>query len=209
MIVSKFLKMKTRFIFVLFASAALFSGCATSPVGPAKKAGITAAKIEPRVNSEALRFGMIQEGSLNAALAGLILDSMESKQLTDVTALMHDNGIDVPQMVRERFALALKSEPGLVLDEKQANGTFVLSIRQHGFDSPGFGISKKIPFVVVDAQLQNGQGNRIWHNEAGNNLFISHGMGATWSEYKADPARLKKDWEAQIDAVIGMLLCLK
>ncbi len=200
---------KTKCLFALLISAVLLAGCATGPIEPAKKAGVKTVKIEPRVDSEAMRFGQVQQGTLTAALTALTLDALKSKQLTEMTALMHDNGIDIPQMVRERFAVALKNNSDLQVDEAKAEGTFILRLQQHGFDDLGFSLTKKVPFVVLAAELQDGTGKRLWRGMGNNVAMRSKDVGATWSEYRADPALLKRDWETQIDAALGVLLRLK
>jgi hypothetical protein len=154
-----------------------------------------------------MRYGFKLGGAgLANALASLIVDSTHTKATKEIGVVMHANGIEVAPIVHDRFLAALRQSNAFVVSDSGADGTFVLSVRQHGFDSPGLKFSTKLPFLVLEGQLLNKDGKRVWRGESVLGHLRTKDIGATWEDYKQHPEKLRADWQAQADSVIEGLM---
>src|SRR5688572_6641654 len=115
--------MKMQFLLTAVL-ALLVAGCATD-IGPvAQKAGVKTIKVEPRVDvDQPMRIGFKDSsGNLSVALAGLIVNEMYSKRLTQLSSNMVENRIEVPEMVRDQTARMLREQKGFTVVTNAADG---------------------------------------------------------------------------------------
>jgi hypothetical protein len=198
---------QTVVVAVLFAGC-LLVGCAGNPVVKAKSAGITTVTVEPRVGiRRPLQYGVkSQQGGLVGAITATIVTGMYKGKSLTVAELMQESGIDVSQLVHERFVKELTALNQLRITTNNAQGTFLLRLEQHGFDTPPF-TSRPIPFVELHAELVDGTGRRIWQATSGL-IGLGRGRpdGASWEEYRNDPQRLRQAWDTQATRAVRTLL---
>jgi hypothetical protein len=199
--------MKTFAALILTFILLGLSGCSTTPISAAKKAGIKTVQIEPRVDSQqAMRYGVdLSSGGLANLLAGLLVDSLGQKGVSRMSAVMQTNEIIVTDLIQAHAVTRIQQYEEVKVAEENTDGVFVVKIVQYGFDSPGLKLSHKVPFVVLYAELLNREGKRLWSRRTTVGQLISKGMGATWEEYEADPQRLRADWNTQVENVVKHL----
>jgi hypothetical protein len=201
--------MKMQF-FLTAVLALLVAGCATD-IGPvAQKAGVKTIKVEPRVDvDQPMRIGFKDSsGNLSVALAGLIVNEMYSKRLTQLSSNMVENRIEVPEMVRDQAATMLREQKGFTVVTNAADGVLVVAIKQYGFDGAGLSMSRDVPFIVLRAELTRA-GERIWKGEGMAHPMRSAGLGAPLEDYNAQPALLREHWEIQVKRALEQLLKAK
>jgi len=203
----------------LLAGVILFwSGCATDPGAKIAKYNIKTVGVEPRVNAEAMRYSEIVPGVPNAGLTGWIVDATKSKQMKRMAAVMQENKIDVPAIVRSNFVQAV-NEIGYQYSESQPDATFVLQLSQYGFDQKSMFSSEKVPFAVLHGRLVTADGKTIWRGDSQEGKDIMLGRSANsfeksraeigvpeWEDYERDPVKLRQDWEQAIRAAVIDLL---
>lgn len=183
-----------------------FAGCATNPAIAVKKAGLKTVGVEPRIDSkQGMRYGVDLQGGLANMLASAIVDSAGKKGIARMSTVMETNHIVVSDLVHESVIKRLRENPDLKLTEADADGTFVVRILQFGFDYPGLESSRKFPFVLLQAELWDRKGKRLWINQNTTAQLTSKGIGATWDQYEADPEKLRADWSRQVDNVVTNL----
>jgi hypothetical protein len=119
---------------------------------------------------------------------------------------MEDAGIDVPQLVRDHFVTELEALKELTIVTNGGEGVFILTLEQHGFDTPAFS-SRPIPFLELRGELLDATGRRLWRATSG---LVGPGagrpVGGTWEEYRANPERLRQDWHVQATRAAQALL---
>jgi hypothetical protein len=197
--------MKTCFFLLV---AAFLGGCASGPVAAAKKAGITKVHVERRVEAEqGMRYGidMSAGGNLANSLASMIINNAGQKGIARMSDVMASNQIVVPEIIHQRASQKFGECNHFTLAESGTDAVFLFTILQYGFEKPDFE-SKKCPVIILRAELRDRKGAKVW--AAQNSLFqlTSKGIGASWEEYEADPARLRTDWEKQIQNILDRLL---
>lgn len=200
--------MKTFAVFILWLVMISLTGCSTSPVASAKKAGIKTVHLEPRIDSsQAMRFGaeLSGAGGVGNIIGSTIVDRLGKKGIERMGAIMQAHQILVPDMIRAHAAARLQQYPELQWTEGESDGVFVIKIIQYGFDTPELEISRKIPFFVLQAELLNHQGERIWGQQTTVLQIDSSGLGATWEQYEANPEKLRADWNQQAEKIVSKL----
>lgn len=182
-------------------------GCVTSPTAASKKAGIKSVQVEKRVDSkQGMRYGVdLSGGGLANALAGMIINSAGQEAVERMSKVMHANQIIVSQIVYDHTVRRLQEMPELQVVDDGGQGVIVVSITQFGFDNSGLKFSKKYPVIVLEAKLTDNAGKRIWSGCSSIGQLTSDGLGATLEEYESNPARLRADWNAQIENVVEHL----
>ena len=190
---------------------AVLAGCATNPATSALKAGMRSTQIEARVDSkQGMRYGVdLAGGGLANALASMIVDSAGQKGVTRMSEVMQKHEIVVSEIVRECVAKRLKQNGQLQIVEAEADGVFVVRIMQYGFDSPGLQLSRKVPIILLGAELRARNGKKVWSGQNAAIQLASKNMGATWEEYEAQPEKLRADWIKQIETVVAALFSSK
>jgi hypothetical protein len=200
---------QTALALCLLASA--LAGCAVNPAVDAAKAGMKTVRLDPHIDSrQGMRYGAdLGGGGLANVLAASMLDSALQKAIARMSGVMQSNDIIVADLVRASVQKRLHEDPGLNVVDGEADGTFVVTIMQFGFDNPGLQFSRKIPIIFLRAQLVDRTGKKVWSRQNGIDQLASKGMGATWDQYAADPKKLRADWEAQIDNIVAKLIPVK
>lgn len=186
----------------------IVTGCATSPVGAMHKAGLKNIQLDELVlQDNEMRYGvdLSGTGNLTQVIAAQIVDAAGRSGIERMSDLMRANEIDVAALVHARARHHLQILNGLQLVTENGDGVIRLIIKQHGFDSPGLRFSKHGPVLLLDAELFDRSGKRIWKGHTGPLDLTSKSIGASWDEYEADPDRLRDDWHKQIDHVLARL----
>jgi hypothetical protein len=188
----------------------LTAGCATDIGQVARKAGVNTIKVEPRIDVDIpMRIGFKENaGNLSVALANMIVNEMYSKQLMQLSSNMQQNGISVPDMVRDGAATMLRAEKGFTVVTNAGDGVLVVAIRQYGFDGAGLSLSREVPFIVLRAELTRG-GERIWRGQGQAHPLRSDGLGARLEEYHTQPELLRQHWEKQVERALRELFKAK
>jgi hypothetical protein len=202
--------MRQLLLLAVMATLSL-AGC-TSDIGPAAhKAGIRRVKVEPRVDiQQPMRFGFdANSGNLSVALAGLIVNEMHGKRIESFGSIMASNEIRVPVLVRDRATELLRDVKKLEIATNAADGTFVVTIRQYGFDGTGFKNSKYVPFIVLKGQLLDRSGERVWSGDGQAHPLMDDDVAATFEDYMARPELLRQHWQHQIELALRKLLKAK
>jgi hypothetical protein len=189
--------------------ALLAAGCATDLGKTAASKGVRQVRLEPRIEAPSMRFGFAVEGTLSAGLANWIVDGTHSGVMRDITAAMQEHAIDVPAMVQGAARREIGARPELELTESADAPVLLIKIEQYGFDHASFGSARKLPFLALKARLLDAQGKALWTRATTLQDLTSEGLGATWEEYAADPERVRRDWQTQVDHVIRRLLAPK
>jgi hypothetical protein len=185
----------------------LAAGCATD-IGPAaRKAGVNTIKVEPRIDVDIpMRIGFKEDGgNLAVMLANLTVNEMYSKRLMQLSSNMQQNGISVPDMVRDRAATMLREQKGFTVATNAGDAVLVVAIRQYGFDGSGFSLSKEVPFIVLRAELTR-RGERVWKGQGQAHPMRAGGLGARLEEYQTQPELLRQHWEKQVERALRELL---
>ncbi len=188
----------------------LTAGCATDIGQVARKAGVNSVKVEPRIDVDIpMRIGFKEDGgNLAVMLANLTVNEIYSKQLMQLSSNMQQNGINVPDMVRDRAATMLREQKGFTVATNAGDGVLVVAIRQYGFDGAGLSLSRDVPFIVLRAELTR-RGERIWRGQGQAHPMRSDGLGAKLEEYHAQPELLRQHWEKQVERALRELFMAK
>jgi hypothetical protein len=190
---------------LLLLAGVAFVGCAGSPVVDARKAGITSVTVERRVGiARPLQYGAKSSGQY-AGLADLILTGIYKGKSKTVAELLEETEIDVPQLAREQFIAELEALGELTVVTNGGQGTFILTLEQHGFDTFLFS-SRPIPFLELRGELLDVTGRRLWRATSGLVGMGAGPIGGTWEEYRADPERLRHAWHVQTTRAAQALL---
>ena len=204
-------------LIVLVGAMLLLAGCATDPGAQIAKHQIKTVGVEPRVNAPAIRYSEILPGA-NSGLVGLLVDATKNKQMKRMAAVMQENQIDVPAMVRSNFVRAV-NQIGYEYSEQRPDATFVLAIEQYGFDQRSTFSNAKVPFAVIHGRLVKADGKTIWRGDSQEGKDIMLGRAAhsfeknrkevgveEWEEYERNPQKLREDWESVIENAVYDLL---
>lgn len=198
--------MKNKFLIVISFLVFGLAGCASNPALAVKKAGLKTVAVESKVEGQqGMRYGVDVQGGLANMLAGAIVDSAGQKGIARMSEVMQSNGIVVADLVRDSVIKRLNHNSDLTVTNDNPDATFVISIQQFGFDNPGLSFSKKVPFVLLKAELSDRKGRRVWRSFNTDLQLTTKDIGATWDEYEAHPERLRADWVRQIDCVVEAL----
>jgi hypothetical protein len=206
-----------KYLAVFVSAFLLLAGCASDPGKKITKYDIKTVGVDPRVDSAPIRFGEVfPDENGNNKLTGFILDAIKSKPMKRLAAVMQENNINVPEMVRTNFAEAVHNL-GYNYAEDRPDATFVVKLDQHGFDDRS---DARVPFAALTGKLVASDGKVIWNGTSQtytrDMMFgrlgraFQHaptGVGvANWKDYESDPEKLRKDWEIVIRAAVEQLL---
>lgn len=182
-----------------------FTGCASNPAIEAKKAGIHTVTVEPRVDMRrGMRYGYTP--SSGGGLAGMIVNGAGQKGVARMSNVMAEHQINVPDLVRERFTEYLRGDKDFQLAETEADGVFIATILQYGFDMPGLKMSTKCPVIQLQVELRSRAGKKIWIAQSSISQLTEKDIGASYDEYEAHPEKLRADWIKQIDYLVTHLM---
>ncbi|MGZ4962318.1 MAG: hypothetical protein ACXWKG_18500 [Limisphaerales bacterium] len=205
-----------KYIVALAGAMLLLAGCATDPGAKISEYQIKSVGIDPRVDASAIRYGNRNDGDVNQALTGLILDAMKSKTMKRLATVMQENKIDVPSMVRSNFVQAVAGL-GYEYSENRPDATFVLKLEKHGFDDTKL-FSPKAPFAVIEGTLVKANGKVIWRGSSRNgSKELLFGLAASsendpqvgvkeWEDYEQNSQKLREDWEIVTRKAVADLL---
>ena len=207
-----------RIVSLFMAAICFLASCATNPGAKIAKYQIKTVAVEPRVNAAQLRWGELLHNNQDSDLAQSILDSLKSKSMKQMAALMENNNIDLPSMVYSNFVQAVQNL-GYAYSTNSTDATFVLDMEQHGFDQRTTFSNVKVPFMVLHGRLIALDGKVLWRGESQTCKDQFFGRDANyldkrrkqvgvsnWEEYDRDPEKLRRDWDLVIEAAIQDLL---
>jgi len=201
--------MKTSSLPISLLAALLFlTGCASNPFAAAKKAGIHTVQLMP-VEYGDMRYGMDVtklDDPFGAARTDMMND-VGQDGLRRMQKLMQKHHMDVPRMIYDRVKLQLQNQPDLTLvPQSPADGMIAVKIVQYGFTDMPFTLMHEIPFVMVQAELRDKNGHKIWTRKSKLSLPAEDDAGASWDDYESHPEELRDEWNAQvIEAVIQLI----
>ncbi len=195
-----------KFFGCLLAGLLFLTGCARDSSTAAQKAGIHTIQLAP-----------VEYGDMRYGVDATKLNDPWGKNSTDMVndvgqdgvhrmqKVMEKHKMDVPQMVYDYVKVQLQKQPDLTLTtQPPADGILTVKVVQYGFTDIDFSLMHEIPFVVLEAELRDKTGHKIWTRKTGV-AVPSEEAGASWDEYESHPDDLRDEWAVQVSQAVHRL----
>jgi hypothetical protein len=181
----------------------LLTGCAHDIHEVAQKAGITSIKVAHNVEFESgIRTGFKSNtGDLSASIASSVVNSLYQNSREALSKRMAENKIDVAKMVHESVVRVLRDKKGFQIVDANQDANLSIIVNYYGFDDAGLSMVRKVPFIVLTAELEQNE-KSIWTGHGQVHPLRSHGLGARTDDYLEDPNLLRNHWEVQVDRAV-------
>jgi hypothetical protein len=192
------------------ASVALlvFAGCASDPASKAAKAGVHTVRLDRNIDCPAsMRYGPSDTSEeFDNSLSSDMVNEVGQHGLRRMTKVMAHNNINVSTIVETRIEKQLREHSGFTFADHDADGVFTVKIVEYGFDNPHLSLTRQYPFVIINIELHDKNGQVLWARKSG---YIEPGEGdpgTDWDGYESHPDELVDAWDFQIDRVINKLI---